>query len=106
MNLLVLEIEQIFVVPFIENIFPTPVRTLLGIMNIADKKLCEFCEAYVDPVASSVILITVLIISVLFFVFAATQVYLEGDHLVRVSIGLINTTIQQNPEISEILPEG
>lgn len=75
-------------------------------MSIADRKLCEFCEAYLDPVVSTLILVLVLIITVLFFVFAATQVYLEGDHLVRVSIDLINTTVSQHPEISEILPEG
>lgn len=75
-------------------------------MSIADRKLCEFCEAYLDPVASTVILVAVLIITVLFFVFAATQVYLEGVHLARVSIDLVNSTVSQHPEISEMLPEG
>jgi hypothetical protein len=75
-------------------------------MSIADQKLCEFCEAYLDPVASCILLVLVVLSMTLLLIFAATQVYLEGDHLVRVGVDLVNSTVSQHPEINNLLPEG
>lgn len=44
--------------------------------------------------------------TILGLIFAATQVYAEGDHLVRVTRNLINTTVSQHPELNQLLPEG
>jgi len=57
-------------------------------------------------VASCVILVLVVLSTTLLLIFAATQVYLEGDHLVRVSVDLVNSTVSQHPEIQNMLPEG
>jgi hypothetical protein len=89
-----------------EQVFPTPVRVGFKILIKADKKLVSICEAYLDPVISIVVLILVVIATILGLIFAATQVYAEGDHLVRVGVNLVNSTVSQHPEINEVLPEG
>jgi len=55
---------------------------------------------------ASLVLVLVLILGILGLIFAAIQVYGEGDHLVRVSVNLVNTTVSQYPEINKVLPEG
>ena len=72
----------------------------------ADKKLVSVCEGYIAPVASIFILIVVVMCSLLGIIFAASQVYAEGDHVVRVGVNLINSTVSRHPEINEMLPEG
>ncbi|CAG7832253.1 unnamed protein product [Allacma fusca] len=85
---------------------PEPVKVLFRIFQAGDRKLISICEAYVDPVASLLVVVLVVMSTVLGLIFAATQVYAEGDHLVRVTRNLINTTVSQHPEINEMLPEG
>ena len=72
----------------------------------ADKKLVSVCESFLDPVISIVVLVLVVIATILGLIFAATQVYAEGDHLVRVGVNLVNSTVSQHPEINKVLPEG
>lgn len=57
-------------------------------------------------IATVFILVAVMVFSVIVLIFAATQFYAEGDHLVRVGANVINSTVSQYPEMSQILPEG
>ena len=86
-------------------LIPEPVKILFRILHAGDRKLISICEPYIDPVASLLVVVLVVMATVLGLIFAATQVYAEGDHLVRVTRNLINTTVSQNPELNKLLPE-
>jgi len=88
------------------QLFPSAVRVGFRVLTKADKKIVSVCEAYLDPVVTIVVLVLVVIGTILGLIFAATQVYAEGDHLVRVGVNLINSTVSQHPEINKVLPEG
>lgn len=86
--------------------FPHPVRVFFSIIYEADRKFISVFESYLDMVATILILVAGVVVSVILLIFVATQFYAEGDHLVRVGANVINSTVSQYPEISQMLPEG
>ncbi|ODM93815.1 Transmembrane protein [Orchesella cincta] len=88
------------------DLFPAPVRMLFRIIYEADRKFISMFESYLDMLATIIILVAVVVVSVIILIFAATQFYAEGDHLVRVGANVINSTVSKYPEISKMLPEG
>ncbi|CAL8141171.1 unnamed protein product [Orchesella dallaii] len=88
------------------DLFPGPIRVLFRVIYEADRKFISVFESYLDMVATIIILVTVVVVSVIILIFAATQFYAEGDHLVRVGANVINSTVSKYPEISKMLPEG
>lgn len=79
---------------------------MFRIIYEADRKFISVFESYLDMVATIVILVAVMVFGVILLIFTATQFYAEGDHLVRVAANVINSTVSQYPEISQMLPEG
>lgn len=89
-----------------ENEKVQPLKLIFRILTAADRRLVSICEDCLDPVASILVLTFVGIATILIIIFMSIQIYSEGDHLVRVSIDLINSTVSQYPEINAMLPDG
>ena len=89
-----------------DALVPPIIKTTFHYLRVGDKKLSEFIEKSLDSLCSLTVILIMLFGMLLAAVFLAFQIYGESIHLVNLMSSIVNTTLVNNPELSQMLPEG
>ncbi|EEB17013.1 hypothetical protein Phum_PHUM450430 [Pediculus humanus corporis] len=87
-------------------IFPPPIQGLCKLFGKLRISVMNGIHHSISSFASSLVILGLILFVFCFSFFIAFQIYAEGIHLVTVGAEVINTTVVNNPEFLQMLPEG
>ncbi|OXU30627.1 hypothetical protein TSAR_003641 [Trichomalopsis sarcophagae] len=82
-----------------QALIPVNIRGLYKVSIIVDQKITQMLKGSVDAVATTAVILGLLIFVICTSIFITIQVYTEGMHLVQVSGEILNSTLMNNPDI-------
>ncbi|XP_059481868.1 transmembrane protein 245 isoform X2 [Neocloeon triangulifer] len=88
------------------SLCPPPIKGVIKIVGRAHDYGSSFVENSIDMAASVVVIVGLIILSLMVTVFILIQIYGEGVHIVQTAAQFTNSTIVNNPELLQMLPEG
>ncbi|KAG7202551.1 hypothetical protein KM043_009747 [Ampulex compressa] len=87
-----------------EALLPANVRGLYKVYIIVDKKMTQLLKGSVDAVATTAVILGLLVFTASASIFITVQIYAEGTHLIQVTGEILNSSLMNNPDI-DWLPE-
>ncbi|XP_072754587.1 transmembrane protein 245 isoform X2 [Anoplolepis gracilipes] len=82
-----------------QALVPSNIRGLYRVSIIVDEKLTNILKASVNAVATTSVILGLIIFTTCASIFIAIQVYAEGLHLVQVTGEILNSSLMNNPDI-------
>ncbi|XP_076044187.1 transmembrane protein 245 isoform X2 [Oratosquilla oratoria] len=87
-------------------LMPLPVRGVVKLFVRSDSRILDALSFSVDVSVTILVILAVLIFAVISSIFIAVQIHGESMHLVTIGSKVINSTIVNNPQFLEMLPDG
>ncbi|XP_012227122.1 transmembrane protein 245 isoform X2 [Linepithema humile] len=82
-----------------QALVPSNVRGLYKISIIVDEKLRDVLKGSVDAVATTAVILGLIVFTTCASIFITIQIYAEGLHLVQVTGEILNSSLMNNPDI-------
>ncbi|KMQ90197.1 transmembrane protein c9orf5 [Lasius niger] len=82
-----------------QALIPSNIRGLYKVSIIVDEKLRNVLKASVNAVATTSVILGLIIFTTCASIFITIQVYAEGLHLVQVTGEILNSSLMNNPDI-------
>lgn len=87
-----------------DALVPVPIRGTLQYVRRLDDYVKKNLKDSIDAVASSVVIIGLIVFVTCASIFVLVQVYAEAIMLVQMTSNVINQTVVHNPELQQLLP--
>lgn len=88
-----------------QALLPANVRGLYKVATIADEKLRKVLKGSVDAVATTAVIVGLIVFTICTSIFITIQVYAEGMHLIQVTAEIVNSSLINNPDIDWVPQE-
>lgn len=82
-----------------QALIPSNIRGLYKVSIILDEKLRDVLKASVNAVATTSVILGLIVFTTCASIFITIQVYAEGLHLVQVTGEILNSSLMNNPDI-------
>ncbi|XP_066584766.1 transmembrane protein 245 isoform X2 [Prorops nasuta] len=80
-------------------LIPANIRGLYKICIIVDQKVTSILKGSIDAVATTAVILALLIFTICASIFITIQIYAEGMHVIRITGDILNTSLMNNPDI-------
>ncbi|RWS04421.1 transmembrane protein 245-like protein [Dinothrombium tinctorium] len=87
-----------------EALFHPIIRTFYQYLIIGDGMICESLQRSLDSICSLVVIFMMVICVLFATIFLSVQIYHESSHLMILTGNLVNSTVVNNPELSQLFP--
>ncbi|XP_014609839.1 PREDICTED: transmembrane protein 245 [Polistes canadensis] len=88
-----------------QALLPANVRGLYKVAIIVDEKLQKALIGSIDAVATTAVIVGLLVFTICTSIFITIQVYAEGMHLIQVTAEIVNSSLINNPDIDWVPQE-
>ncbi|XP_015178246.1 PREDICTED: transmembrane protein 245 isoform X2 [Polistes dominula] len=88
-----------------QALLPANVRGLYKVAIIVDEKLQKALVGSIDAVATTAVIVGLLVFTICTSIFITIQVYAEGMHLIQVTAEIVNSSLINNPDIDWVPQE-
>ncbi|XP_076234902.1 transmembrane protein 245 isoform X3 [Calliopsis andreniformis] len=99
-----IEVLKIWCIKRQQALLPANVRGLYKVGIIIDKKLTTALKVSVDTVATTAVIVGLVVFTTCASIFITIQVYTESMHLIQITGEILNSSLINNPDI-DWLPE-
>ncbi|XP_046834698.1 transmembrane protein 245 isoform X1 [Vespa crabro] len=88
-----------------QSLLPANVRGLYKVAIIVDEKLQKALKGSIDAVATTAVIVGLIVFTICTSIFITIQVYAEGMHLIQVTAEIVNSSLINNPDIDWVPQE-
>ncbi|KAL2743928.1 transmembrane protein 245 isoform X1 [Vespula maculifrons] len=88
-----------------QSLLPANVRGLYKVAIIVDEKLQKFLKGSINAVATTAVIVGLIVFTICTSIFITIQVYAEGMHLIQVTAEIVNSSLINNPDIDWVPQE-
>ncbi|XP_011498566.1 PREDICTED: transmembrane protein 245 isoform X2 [Ceratosolen solmsi marchali] len=82
-----------------QALIPISMRGLFKVIIIIDRKMTQILKESVDSVATTAVILGLIVFVLCTSVFITIQIYTEGMHLIQISGEILNSTLMNHPDI-------